>query len=94
MERIMKTDIKYSDVKRLGFKFEKSDDKVYFEEYGFKYEIITFNLSKYNIIDWAKESRECKILECDNEGNVLHTINISSLEELEKIIKIYNLIKS
>ena len=89
----MKTDITYSDVIRLGFKTQKSEDKVYFKIYGFEYEIITFKLNKYSVIDWAKESRQCEILVCDNEGSVLKRIEISNLEELEKIIDIYNIIK-
>jgi len=89
----MITDIKYSDVIRLGFKIQKAHDKVYFNEYGFEYEIITFKLNKYSCIDWAKESRKCEILKCDKEGTILQIIDIQNLEELEKIINIYNIIK-
>jgi len=89
----MVTDIKYSDVIRLGFKVEKSNDKIYFNDYGFEYEIITFELNKYSCIDWAKESRKCEILKCNKEGDVLERIDIPNLSELEKIIEIYNIIK-
>lgn len=89
----MKTDIKYSDVIRLGFKTQNVHDSVYFNEYGFEYEIITFKLNKYSYIDWAKESRKCEILKCDEEGTVLLRIDIPNLLELEKIIDIYNIIK-
>ena len=88
----MITDIKYSDVIRLGFKIEKSKDNVYFDEYGFNYEIITFKLSRNSVIDWAKESHKCEILKCDSEGTILKIINIPNLEELEKIIDIYEII--
>jgi hypothetical protein len=89
----MITNIKYIDVIRLGFKIEKANDNVYFNEYGFNYEIITFKLSENCEIDWAKESHKCEILKCDSEGNVLKKINIPNLEELQKIIEIYEIIK-
>jgi hypothetical protein len=89
----MINDIHYSDVVRLGFKTEKVHDKVYFDEYGFNYEIISFKLNRNNVIDWAKESRKCEILVCSDEGDVLERIEIKDLAELEIIIKIFNLIK-
>jgi len=89
----MKTNIKYSDVIRLGFKETKVKDDTFFKEFGFGYSIIEFKLNKYSCIDWAKESRKCEILKCGKEGDVLERIDIPNLLELEKIIEIYNIIK-
>jgi len=83
--------IKYSDVISLGFKEEFHSDKVYFNEYGFDYTIVTLYLTKKIFIDWAKETQECKIVRIDSPKtcNIMNEKPIKDLKQLKEIISFF-----
>jgi hypothetical protein len=82
-------EIWYKDIKRLGFKIEESPDKVYFDQYGFPYSVVYINLTKHVSIEWEQETRLCRMLNCDKEGNIIGNIPIQDLAHLEQMIEFF-----
>lgn len=83
-------EIDYKDIIRLGFtENEDTNDKVYFNKYGFEYVIITKQLTKDIYIDWPKETRLCEMVRTDSEGYIESTMPIRDLEHLEVLIDFF-----
>ena len=85
----MKNEINYIDIINLGFKEEVCDDKAYFNQYGYEYVIITKQLTKFIYLDWAKETRICKMIRVDKDSKIKAEINIGGLESLIEIITFF-----
>lgn len=83
--------IPYNEIIRLGFEVETDSDKVYFDEYGFDYCIITKHLTKKIYLDWAKETRLCEMVRLNNtrDNNIMARMPIKNLEHLEEIISFF-----
>lgn len=82
--------IKYSDVMALGFDTEVSPDSVYFDEYGYEYEIITKRLTKTIYIDWAKETQLAEMVRgCKKQKDVYNKMPIRDLEHLKELINFF-----
>jgi len=81
--------IPYHKIIALGFTEEVCHDSVYFNEFGFDYAIISFNLTKKIQILWAKETQFCKMQRYDKKENVLATLEIENLTTLENLINFY-----
>ena len=88
----MKQDrIKYSEIMALGFTEEVIEDRIYFDEYGFDYCIITKDLTKKIFLDWAKETQLCKMVRIDSPKhcNIKAELPIRDLEHLKEIINFF-----
>lgn len=83
--------IKYCEVMALGFTEEVQSDKVYFNEHGFDYCIITKDLTKKIFLDWAKETQLCKLVRIDGPKhcNIKAELPIRDLEHLREIINFF-----
>ena len=82
-------EIKYKDIKDLGFTEEIQKDSVYFDEYGYHYAIISLDLTKLISLDWEKETRLCKMIRIDSDGNIIQEKKIIDLEDLKSTIKFF-----
>jgi hypothetical protein len=84
--------IDYADVIALGFTEEPCEDGVYFNIYGFKWCIITLELTEVIYLDWAKETRLCKMVRLDNniDNNVVKEMPIKNLEHLKEMIDFFS----
>lgn len=83
--------IKYCDVMALGFETEVSPDSVYFNEYGFEYEIITKQLTKTLYIDWAKETQLAELIRsCKKQKDVKAKLPIKDLEHLKELVNFFD----
>ena len=83
--------IAYDKIIELGFEEEECEDKIYFQQYGYKYCIITLNLTKKIHLEWAKETQLCEMVRIDHPdtGNVMKRMQISGLRHLLEIINFY-----
>jgi len=82
--------IKYCDVMALKFKTEVSPDSVYFDEFGYEYEIITKQLTKTIYIDWAKETQLAEMVRgCKKQKDVLNKMPIKDLDHLKQMINFF-----
>jgi len=84
--------IKYCEVIALGFTEEVQSDRVYYNQYGFDYCIITKELTKKIYLDWAKETQLCKMVRIDGpkHGNIKAKLPIRNLEHLKEIINFFS----
>lgn len=85
-------EIRYIDIIDLGFTEDKSpNDQVYYDEYGFKYRIYQKHLTDTIYLDWAKETRLCKLVRIDHpdKGNIKGVIEIEGINHLKKVIKFF-----
>jgi hypothetical protein len=85
----MQEEIWYNEIMDLDFKTIKGTDQVYFNMYGYPYEIITLKLTKTISIDWAKETRLCQMYRTDKQGWIKSKHQIKTLDELKKIINFF-----
>ena len=82
--------INYSDILELGFTIDAQHDSVYEAEHGFGYCIITKELTKKIYLDWAKETKLCKIVRLkNNKGDIANEKPIKNLNELKGIIDFF-----
>lgn len=81
--------IKYIDIMNLGFTVETIEDKVYFDEYGFEFAIISLWLTETVYLDWCKQTRQCTMYRIDNR----ETMNIKAHKPLNNINEIIDIIK-
>ena len=91
MDTIQQEKIMYSDIISLGFTEQPVEDNIYFQQYGFQYSIIQYQLTKKIYLEWAKETQLCKIVRIDGKKyqNILATQNIKDLNQLKQIINFY-----
>ena len=81
--------IDYADIKALGFKTSVESDSVYENTYGFPYKIISLKLRKNVIADWDQLTRQVVIQKCKDNGIILETYNVPSLENLRSLVAIF-----
>ena len=83
--------IKYSEIMGLGFTEEPQFDKVYFNEYGFEYCIITKELTKKIYLDWEKETQLCKMVRLSDpkKGCIGAEMPIKNLEHAKEMIEFF-----
>ncbi len=83
--------IRYKDIIDLGFNEDFSpSDKVYQDQYGYDYVIITKKLTKRIYLDWQKETRICELVRTDKEGNVKSRLVMSDLKSIKDMINFYS----
>ncbi len=84
--------IRYKDVIDLGFKEQICSDNVYFNEFGFKYAIITKYLTKKIYLDWVKETQLCEIIRINNKRDfhIIKRSPIKNLTHLKEIIDFFS----
>ena len=84
--------IDYADVIALGFTEEPCEDEVYFNQYGFRYCIITKYLTKKIYLDWAKETRLCEMVRIDSPKTAIikKKMPIKNLEHLREIVDFFS----
>lgn len=80
--------IDYQDLIDLGFKRTDHSDSVYYRRHGVDWFIVEMKLSKRWCIDWDQETRQCTLYR-HKKGSVQVSMDIKSLEELKRIIKIF-----
>lgn len=85
-------EIWYADVMALGFTEEPCQDNVYMNHYGFQYCIITLELTETIYLDWAKETRLCKMVRIDNstDNNIIKEMPIKDFNHLKEIIEFFS----
>jgi hypothetical protein len=83
----MKMKIKYSEVKKLGFKREYSDDKVWENEYGSPYFYVTKDVKPFHLA-WDVRTGEVYLHRTNKSGDLLSTVKIENLETLEVILRL------
>jgi hypothetical protein len=82
--------IKYCDVMALEFNTEVSPDSVYFNEYGYDYEIITKQLTKTIYIDWAKETQLAEMIRsCKKQKDIINRMPIKNLDHMKELINFF-----
>lgn len=81
--------IKYSDVMELGFVEQFEHDPVFFNEYGFQYTIITYDLTDYIFLDWEKHTGVCRLYRVNEDGDIKGKILIDDLESLKEVIDFF-----
>lgn len=89
--------IEYKDIMDLGFIREEPGDKVFFNEYGFEWMIVSLILweNKKEMIKahWSCTERTVEIHRFKKKGgDNLDEFSIMSLEELKTVIKAYSLL--
>lgn len=84
--------INYSEIMALGFSEEVQSDKCYEAEHGYSYCIITKQLTKKIYLDWAKETKLCKMVRLSNPktGDIGNEMPIKNLEHLNEIINFFS----
>ena len=85
----MQKEIWYSDIVDLKFNIELVDDQVYFNQYGYKYKIITKQLTECIYIDWHQETRKCTLVIIDDpkKGNIIAQAPINNLHDLKRLVR-------
>ena len=82
--------IDYGDIIDLGFTVELSPDSVYFDEYGFEYEIITKHLSKRIYIDWDKVDGKAKLVRlAKDKSSIISERPVNNLIHLKELIEFF-----
>lgn len=83
--------IDYADIMALGFSEEVSHNKVYFNQYGYDFVITTLYLTPKIYIDWAKETRLCKMVRLKKKtgGDIENEMPIQDLRQLKDIIHFF-----
>lgn len=83
--------IYYSDVIDLGFKEDKINDGVFYDQYGFEYSIVVKYLTDEIFLDWDKVTGFCEMVRVKNEGEkILGRMPIKDLTHLEKMIAFFS----
>jgi hypothetical protein len=83
--------IQYHEIIALGFTEIKTNDSVYFQEFGFPYVIITKQLSKEIYLDWEKHTQFCELIRMDKPkvGSISKRYPVKNLAELKTIIDFF-----
>lgn len=84
--------INYKDVIDLGFKVEECGDHVYFDQYGFEYCVITFDLTPTIYLDWEKETGMCKMVRVKNTETyeIMKELPIMNINHLKEIVDFFS----
>ena len=87
-----KRQIPYDKIIALGFTEEVHDDTVYEAEHGYKYCIITKQLTKKLYLDWQKDTKLCKLVRLSKPktGDIGAELEIEGLHHLEMIINFFS----
>ena len=83
--------INYDKIIALGFTVEVNNDSVYESEHGYSYCIITKQLTKKIYLDWAKETKLCKMVRLSKPktGDIGAELPIKNIEHLKEMIDFY-----
>ena len=85
----MENEIRYSEIMSLGLKAKKQLDDVYFNHYGFDFEIITKKLAKNISLDWDKLTRKCKMIRINKKGDIKASVVIEELQDVKILINFF-----
>jgi hypothetical protein len=80
---------KYREVINMGFEIIYCKDRVYFDQYGYDYYIITKELNRAIYLEWAKETQKMNIVRIDKDSNIKAKEPIVSHEQLEFILRFF-----
>lgn len=83
--------IKFKDIMELGFTIEECQDKVYEDNYGFPYRIVTKDLTNLVSVDWDQITGFCQMIKIgdEKEQNITDQHPIKDLDELKHVIKFF-----
>ena len=83
--------INYDEIMALGFTEDVISDSVYEAEHGYSYCIITKKLTKKIYLDWAKETKLCKMVRLSKPrtGDIGSELPIKNLEHLKEMINFF-----
>lgn len=84
--------INYDKIMALGFTEEVNSDSVYEAEHGYSYCIITKQLTKKIYLDWAKETKLCKMVRLSKPktGDIGAELPIKNLDHLKEMINFFS----
>lgn len=84
--------INYSEIMALGFTEDVQSDSVYEAEHGYKYCIITKQLTKKIYLDWEKDTKLCKMVRLSKPktGEIGAELPIKNLEHLKEMINFFS----
>lgn len=82
----------YREIMNLGFKEEFLSDSIFFDQHGFDYTIITKKMTKTIFLSWHKETKRAWLVHIDSPktGNIIGKIPVTSLQQMESIIKFFS----
>jgi hypothetical protein len=83
--------IRYKEIIDLGFEIIGGNCNVFFETYGYPYNIYKIFLTKKIYIQWHQDSRTCEMfrINSQNEADIKARWEIKDLTELKRIIKFF-----
>jgi hypothetical protein len=83
--------INYKEIMSLGFNEKLIKDENYFDIYGFKYAIITLNLTDTIYLTWDKNTQFCDLERVDNPKtcNIKAYYKVPTLENVKKLIDFF-----
>jgi hypothetical protein len=83
--------VDYDEVISRGFKRKDQSDKIFYNQNGYEWFIVTKKLTKTIYIDWDCETHYLTLLRTDKEqGAILGRIFLTGdLEELDRIIRFF-----
>jgi len=83
--------INYKEIMSLGFNEKLIKDENYFDIYGFKYAIITLNLTDTIYLTWDKNTQFCNIERIDNPKtcNIKAVYPVCTLENIKTLIAFF-----
>ena len=86
-------EINYIDCIKLGFKKESSHDRVWFNQYGYDYFILSktlvSNKKEYILLDWDLRTNFVRLIRCNVSGSILGSLPIENLEHLKQVDKFF-----
>ena len=84
--------IHYDKIMALGFTEEICSDDVYYRQNGYKYAIVSKDLTKTISLDWDKETKLCRLIRIDSPktGNIQAELQIMNLQHLKDLINFFS----
>jgi O-acetylhomoserine/O-acetylserine sulfhydrylase-like pyridoxal-dependent enzyme len=83
--------INYKEIMSLGFNEKLIKDENYFNQYGFKYAIVTLNLTDKIYLTWDKNTQFCNMERIDNPKtcNIKAIYKVTTLQSVKTLIDFF-----
>jgi len=81
-----KLGIKYKELIDLGFTREVCSDSVFFDEYGYNFFILNFDIHKYFKLSYCAEDEFVELLVLDDKNTILHKDRIKDIEVIKRLV--------
>jgi hypothetical protein len=81
--------ITYTQALSLGFKVNHVYDNVHFDEYGYEFKLVQYNLDDTHTLDWDIVTRKVTLITHHGWGMVSGRKTIRGYEQIKRIINNY-----